>query len=423
MSRPIVYVGPSLSRHEAAEVLPDAELRGPIRRWDLYRDREKGGAVFLILDGVFFQQEAIAPREILDVLADGARVFGASSMGALRAAECWPAGMIGVGAIYRFFRRGRLLSDDEVALTFSPDDGYRPLSVPLINVRYAVAKAVRQRWLSPDLARRVVQAAEETFYPERDWTALLGRAGADRPADLAARLAGFDLKKMDALRALRRVAAAADAGYRPPGAGQFKPRDATREPEPDTLGGLDPEELRRDLANWLLLSGRAARHLLAVAAAHPGLKLDERLRRKADIGSVIAELRNAPSGSGIGAAAVLQMALFEIWSELPSADGVAEQLWSELTLSGQLDAEILRFRTVREAAAIARRLGLKTRSRDRHLAEVEIAGAHGFRSWADLRAAVRHTQWSWPSFVECRDELALAKRLRENLFNPPPFRR
>jgi len=68
----------------------------------------------VIIDGVFHQEPAVPPREILDVLEDGAVIVGASSMGALRAAECWPAGMRGVGTIYRLYRRGALKSDDEV---------------------------------------------------------------------------------------------------------------------------------------------------------------------------------------------------------------------------------------------------------------------------------------------------------------------
>jgi hypothetical protein len=97
---PIVYVGPTLSVEAVQRAYPGCIIRPPIRRGDLYRDRMLRGAVFLILDGVFFQDEAISPREILDVIADGAMVVGASSMGALRAAECWPMGMRGVGSIY-----------------------------------------------------------------------------------------------------------------------------------------------------------------------------------------------------------------------------------------------------------------------------------------------------------------------------------
>ena len=148
-SEPIVYLGPSLSRREAQAALPGCCIRPPIRRGNLYRDRILRSSVFVILDGVFFQQEAISPREVIDVVRDGALVVGACSLGAVRAAECWPAGMRGLGSIYRLFRRGILLSDDEVALAFEPGGSYRSFSVPLINVRYALRHAVRKGRLSP----------------------------------------------------------------------------------------------------------------------------------------------------------------------------------------------------------------------------------------------------------------------------------
>lgn len=422
MPPPIVYTGPSVSHREAAEALPSADLRASVRRWDLYRDREKGGSVFVLLDGVFFQQDAVSPREVLDVIADGGLVVGASSMGAMRAAECWPAGMIGVGTIYRLFRRGVLLSDDEVAVVFSPEGEGRALSVPLVNVRYAASRAVRQGWLEREPALRLVRAAEETFYADRDWPALLTRAGL--PGSLEARLAACDLKKMDGLRALRRVArwleAAPELADRPRRRdAPFEPRDGVRERSHDALGGADPEEVRHGLARWLLLSGRGARHLLAVAAARPELQLAERLRSKAALGSLVEGLRREPRRDGIAGAAAVQMVLFDLWVELTAGEsGFAEGVWAELALAGELDAEVLRFRAFREGVEMARRLGLTARGRDRYLAEMEIANAHGFPSWRDLRDAVRRTRCPWPLLVELRNEVALAKRLRDRLFNP-----
>jgi hypothetical protein len=128
----------------------------PIRRGDLYRDRLLGFRVFVILDGVFGQELAVSPREAIDVARDGAVVVGACSMGAIRAAECWPAGVEGVGAVYRLFRRGALTSDAEVAVAFSPEPPYRPVSVPLVNVRYALSRCLRDRVLSRTIAEQHV---------------------------------------------------------------------------------------------------------------------------------------------------------------------------------------------------------------------------------------------------------------------------
>jgi hypothetical protein len=202
---PLVYVGPTASAEAIQRAYPGCIVRPPIRRGDLYRDRMLRGAVFLILDGVFFQDEAISPREVLDVIADGALVAGAASMGALRAAECWPAGMRGVGAIYRLFRSGVLDSDDEVAVAFSERPGGASSSVALINVRYAVRQAQRSGVLDSGEARRIVSAARGLFYADRYWPLILRAAGLADRAPLATALAAHDLKARDAARALEQM--------------------------------------------------------------------------------------------------------------------------------------------------------------------------------------------------------------------------
>jgi len=166
----IAFVGPSISRAEAERLCPGLDLRPPVRRDDLYREREEGAWGFLIIDGVFMQEDAVSPREVVDVLEDGALVIGASSMGALRAADCWPAGAKGVGLIYRLYRMGVLESDEDVAVAVSGDGSDAAVSLPLVNVRYAVSRAVRRRLLDRASARQIVGAAAAIYYPERTWS-------------------------------------------------------------------------------------------------------------------------------------------------------------------------------------------------------------------------------------------------------------
>jgi hypothetical protein len=162
----VVYAGPSINRAEVQQLLPGCTQLGPIRRGELYRDRMLGYSAFVIIDGVFFQDRAVSPRELLDVLQDGAWIAGAASMGALRAAECWPAGMVGVGAIFRLFRRGSLKSDDEVAVAFDPGGAEGATTVALVNVRYALRRALHARRLASDDARRILDAARATRYSD-----------------------------------------------------------------------------------------------------------------------------------------------------------------------------------------------------------------------------------------------------------------
>jgi hypothetical protein len=136
-----------------------------------------GFSFFIILDGVFFDTLAVPPREVLDVLDDGGHILGAASMGAIRAAECWPAGMRGVGTIYRLFRRGALRSDDEVAVAFAPEMPREVSTVPLVNIRYALSRALRSGEIEAEQAKGILRAAETTLYSDRDWRGILSRAG------------------------------------------------------------------------------------------------------------------------------------------------------------------------------------------------------------------------------------------------------
>src|ERR1051325_6235037 len=123
---PIVYLGPSLPRAEAEGILR-ARYRPPVRRGDL--EAVEGAPLVVVIDGEFGQNLSVSPKEILRLLDGGTRVLGASSMGALRAAELFPYGMEGHGWIFENYKSGRITGDDEVALAYSPID-QSPLTVP-----------------------------------------------------------------------------------------------------------------------------------------------------------------------------------------------------------------------------------------------------------------------------------------------------
>ncbi|MFI0487096.1 TfuA-like protein [Actinomadura sp. 9N215] len=101
------------------------------------------GDVIGIVDGYFHQDRAVRHKEILAVMARGVHVLGASSMGALRAAELDAFGMRGVGRVYRAYRASEIEADDEVALVHGPaEGGYHAMSEPLVNIRATLAAAV-----------------------------------------------------------------------------------------------------------------------------------------------------------------------------------------------------------------------------------------------------------------------------------------
>ena len=123
MPRIIVFLGPSLDQASAAKILA-AEYRPPAKRGDILAAVADGADIIGLIDGVFHQDCAVTHREILTAVKGGITVVGASSMGALRAAEMDTLGMTGIGRIYHMYKDGTITSDDEVALVFDPVSGY-----------------------------------------------------------------------------------------------------------------------------------------------------------------------------------------------------------------------------------------------------------------------------------------------------------
>ncbi|MFC7531495.1 TfuA-like protein [Actinoplanes sp. GCM10030250] len=206
MSRPAVFAGPSLYGTDSLQ-RADVEFLPPVRRGDLDRllARPAPPRVIGIVDGAFFQSLSVSPKEVLRAVDAGVTVYGSSSMGALRAVECAPYGMCGVGLIYQEYQSGRIMADDEVAMTYDEETG-RPLSEPLVNMRFAVATAVAAGVAGEELADRFLTLAKQRYFPERT-VALVLRDLAEDTAPLRRFLAESapDTKRDDALLLLDMV--------------------------------------------------------------------------------------------------------------------------------------------------------------------------------------------------------------------------
>jgi hypothetical protein len=209
MPRIIVFLGPSLEREAAEKILP-AEYRPPAKRGDLLRAAQDGAEIIGLIDGVFHQESAVAHREILAALKKGVRVVGASSMGALRAAEMDTLGMTGIGEVYRMYRSGELVSDDEVALVFDPETGLS-LSEPLVNIRFTLREAERQGVISALDHAALFTAAQSVFYPQRTYSRIVSSAGESVSPETLDRflswvkLHAVDQKRKDAVAALEYI--------------------------------------------------------------------------------------------------------------------------------------------------------------------------------------------------------------------------
>ena len=207
-SNVVVFLGPSLDTETARKIL-DVDYRPPAARGDIFKAVHAGTRIIGLIDGVFFQACAIAHREILYALEEGVKVIGASSMGALRASELDIHGMEGIGKIYELYKEGTLVSDDEVALLFDPET-FRPLSEPLVNIRYNLELAEDKGIITKEVEEKILEVAKSLYYPERDYEIILSIAEEELNVDLK-RLKKFlredkrDLKREDAIEALKLI--------------------------------------------------------------------------------------------------------------------------------------------------------------------------------------------------------------------------
>ena len=168
-----VFAGPTIAASEISAQL-EAMVLPPVSQGDVYRVARRGAWGIGIVDGYFERVPAVWHKEILWALARGVHVFGAASMGALRAAELAPFGMIGVGDVYAAYASGELDADDEVAVAHgNAEAGYRATSEALVNVRFTLRAARAAGVLDEDSRGRLLDVARRLFYPDRSWPAIV----------------------------------------------------------------------------------------------------------------------------------------------------------------------------------------------------------------------------------------------------------
>lgn len=197
--RVLIYAGPSLDADTIRDRIPDAIIKGPVKQGDFISDAmEYEPSHILIVEGAFHQNLSLWHKEIVWGLqiAGIKGIYGAASMGALRAADLANYGMIGCGRIYQWYFEGVILDESEVAsLYHQTEDGYWvSLTVPLVNVRAALLKGLETGLLD-------YEEAEEIFAQARSihWTARSPASMESLDPRLGLVLAAHNQKKIDAL--------------------------------------------------------------------------------------------------------------------------------------------------------------------------------------------------------------------------------
>lgn len=163
----IVFAGPTITHHDAKQWLPNALYLPPARSGDILRAMRLSPTHIALIDGYFEHTNAVLHKEILYALEQGIQVYGASSLGALRAAELSEFGMIGVGAIATAYANG--LTDDAAVtvLHHSEQANYSMQTVPLVTILATLQLLIAQHIIKPSTANIIEQAAAALFYQER----------------------------------------------------------------------------------------------------------------------------------------------------------------------------------------------------------------------------------------------------------------
>jgi hypothetical protein len=173
----ILFAGPSLP--DAARLCGDAiRVRSPAAHGDVLAAVREGATAIGIIDGNFEHVAPVWHKEILHALDHGVAVFGAASMGALRAAECDAFGMVGIGRIYQDYASGHRVDDADVALLHGPAElGYPALSLPLVNVDATLDRLEADEAVDKPTISSFRDVAWQLFYKDRTWPAIIDSAG------------------------------------------------------------------------------------------------------------------------------------------------------------------------------------------------------------------------------------------------------
>jgi len=206
----IVFSGPSLPPSKAPFV-PEVEWRPPVRQGDLYKAALCRPALIGVIDGTFELVPTVWHKEILWAMAHGIHVYGAASIGALRAAELCDFGMKGIGDVFRQFHTGVLQDDDEVAVLHGPEQiDYAQVTEAMVNIRATLSHALHCGIVEPAAAAELLLIGKSLFYKDRTYEAIFTRAAQlDLSHDVLIRLANWlpsgqiDQKRLDALEMLK----------------------------------------------------------------------------------------------------------------------------------------------------------------------------------------------------------------------------
>lgn len=161
----MAFVGPSVPVRRLHGIR-GVEFRPCARRGDVEAAVDEGFHTIVLIDGMMVYSYPPSPKEVAAALDSGVQVYGAASLGALRAVELRRQGMVGCGWVYQQFLTGAVFRDDELLASFDETSG-EPSTIPLIDVRYACEVACRAGRLEPVQSQVLLERLRIVYFENR----------------------------------------------------------------------------------------------------------------------------------------------------------------------------------------------------------------------------------------------------------------
>lgn len=179
-----IFIGPSLAQVDALAIYPQCHFLPPVQHGSIYEAIQQWPLTAIgVIDGYFQHRPSVWHKEILWALDQGVYVAGAASMGALRAAELAPFGMVGIGKVFKAFEQGAmppfsgLNDDDEVAVMHGPAEaGFVAVTEAMVNVRHTLEAACALRVIDADMARKLTDEAKSLHFSNRTYSNIIEQA-------------------------------------------------------------------------------------------------------------------------------------------------------------------------------------------------------------------------------------------------------
>jgi hypothetical protein len=207
----IIFAGPSI-KTIPEQYYSNMLIYPPIKAGDLEPLLKLTPGICVIIDGLFGKNRAIAPFECIDLINLGWRLIGASSIGALRAADLYTMGMIGIGEIYNMYRLGTCTSDADVAVVYDTSGTHtKELTISIVHIMSLLQWLEDSALIDQIKSRKLLHKARQIIWFERtleyllnEWTVIL-----DSDINLVNKIRimfeaqTLDPKKLDALEVFK----------------------------------------------------------------------------------------------------------------------------------------------------------------------------------------------------------------------------